>query len=94
MNIVPVDRPGSYRTGTLSGLTAEDIEQVLGFKANVEDDPDKVKYSWGFNVDGKFVGIWDYKLSINVETPTIFNFIRIIRYISFKTKNFLNVFSS
>ena len=68
MNIVPVDRPGSYRTGTLSGLTAEDIEQVLGFKANVEDDPDKVKYSWGFNVDGKFVGIWDYKGSHKYKT--------------------------
>ncbi len=63
MTIVPVDRAGSYRTGTLQSVTASDIEKVLGFPPNIEDDPDKVKYSWGFEVDGKFAAIWDFKES-------------------------------
>ena len=61
MNIMPVDRAGPYRTGTLDLVTPADIEKVLGFPPNIEDDPDKVKYSWGFEADGKFAAIWDYK---------------------------------
>ena len=44
-----------------SNITVAQIEKILGFKANVDDDIDKVKYSWGFTVDGKRAGIWDYK---------------------------------
>jgi hypothetical protein len=58
--ILPVDEPGPSRTGTLVGPTAKTIEKVLGFKANIQDDAAKVKYSWGFTVDGKFAAIWDY----------------------------------
>lgn len=60
MNIMPVNEPGPYRTGTLEGFTAGEIEAALGFAANIDDDPDKVKYSWGFMVDGRFAAIWDY----------------------------------
>jgi len=61
MKIQAVNKVGDSRTGSLSGLSVEDIEKVLGFPANCEDDPDKVKYSWGFTVDGVRCGIWDYK---------------------------------
>lgn len=59
-NIMPVDKPGDCKTGTLHA-SAEEIERVLGFPPNVEDDPDKVEHSWGFTVDGVRCGIWDYK---------------------------------
>ena len=62
MKIEPVDQPGKYRTGKLnSRIHPEDIEKILGFPANIDDDPDKVKYSWGFLADGHQCGIWDYK---------------------------------
>ena len=67
MNIVPVDRAGPSRTSTLDLATPADIEKVLGFPPNIEDDPDKVKYSWGFEVDGKFAAIWDYKGSYKLR---------------------------
>lgn len=60
IKIVPVNKPGDCCTGNLTGLTAAQISKKLGFKPNVEDDPDKVKYSWGFTVDGVRCGIWDY----------------------------------
>lgn len=59
--IMPVNEVGDHRTGSLIGLTAEQISEKLGFKPNVNDDPDKVKYSWGFTVDGVRCGIWDYR---------------------------------
>ena len=61
MKIVKFDEPGGSRTGTLSNVTVAQIVKVLGFKANVDDDPDKVKHSWGFKVAGIPCGIWDYK---------------------------------
>lgn len=42
-------------------FTPDDITKILGFPPNVKDDEDKVKYSWGFTVDGVRCGIWDYK---------------------------------
>ncbi len=60
--VIPVDYVGSHRTGSLSSkLPVKKIVSVLGFAANVEDDPDKVKHSWGFTVDGEECAIWDYK---------------------------------
>ena len=73
MNIVPVDRAGPYRTGTLDLVTPEEIEMVLGFPPNIEDDPDKVKYSWGFEADGKFAAIWDYKDSYKLRVFSIYD---------------------
>jgi hypothetical protein len=61
MKIVPINKPGAHRTGEISGYAKVDIDKILGFKPNVLDDPDKVKYSWGFTVDGVECGIWDYK---------------------------------
>lgn len=61
-NIVPVNRAGNHRTGSLpSSITPAQIKKVLGFAANIDDDKTKVKHSWGFTVDGKFAAVWDYK---------------------------------
>lgn len=59
--IVPVNWPGDSRTGTLSNITVAEINKILGFEPNVEDDPIKVKHSWSFTVDGERCGVWDYK---------------------------------
>lgn len=59
-HIVPVDKMGPYRIGTLNNVSVDDIEKVLGFKPNCKDDPNKVEYSWGFEVDGEYAAIWDY----------------------------------
>jgi len=61
MKIEPVDQLGDSRTGSLEDLSYADICRILGFKPNLRDDPDKVRYSWGFTVDGVRCGIWDYK---------------------------------
>lgn len=61
INIVPINQPGDNRTGGITGLTVELITAVLGFPPNVQDDPEKVKYSWGFTADGVRCGIWNYK---------------------------------
>lgn len=58
--ITPNPKPGDSRTGTITGYTPKQIEEVLGFPANCYDDDSKVKYSWGFNYKGKRFGIWDY----------------------------------
>lgn len=61
-NIIAVNEVGDFKTGSLpSTLSAKNIEKILGFAANVADDEDKVKHSWGFTVDGKRCGIWDYR---------------------------------
>lgn len=52
---------GTYRTGGLVNLTKAQIVDVLGFKPNVDDDPDKVVNSWAFTIDGDLCAIWDYK---------------------------------
>jgi hypothetical protein len=62
MKIVPVNQSGDFCTHRISEkYTPEDIVRTLGFESNVYDDPFKVKYSWGFTVDGIRCGIWDYK---------------------------------
>jgi len=66
--ITPNDHILSSKTGSLSSdWTVEQISEVLGFKPNYQDDPDKVEFSWGAdiydNVTGEFykIAIWDYK---------------------------------
>jgi hypothetical protein len=49
-----------------------EINKILGFKPNIADDPDKVKYSWGFTVDGVHCGIWDYKGSYKYKSFSTF----------------------
>lgn len=61
MKIVPSTIGGSHRTGILESISALEIEHVLGFAPNIDDDPYKVVNSWGFKVDGHECGIWDYK---------------------------------
>lgn len=61
MKIVPVNQPGDFSMGMLINLDFDDIERVLGFPANVEDDPIKVTHSWGFEVDEVRCGIWDFR---------------------------------
>ena len=59
--IIPVNEAGDFRTASVVDLSVSDIEKRLGFTANCEDDPSKVKHSWGFTVDGERCGVWDYK---------------------------------
>lgn len=61
MKITPNPKAGSCRTGCLINTTVKEINVILGFTPNVDDDPDKVKHSWGFKADGEMCGIWDYK---------------------------------
>ena len=61
IDIMKVDISGDFCCGQLVGLDFEDIESILGFPANCQDDPDKVTHSWGFEVAGVRYGIWDYK---------------------------------
>lgn len=72
MKITPVNQPGDCRTGTLSDYTKEDIVAVLGFEPNCSDDPHKVTYSWGFEVDGVRCGIWDYYKSYELKEWSTF----------------------
>jgi hypothetical protein len=60
MTILPVPIPGPSRTGEIVDYTVAEINQILGFCPNVDDDPDKVQYSWGFLADGIQCGIWSY----------------------------------
>lgn len=55
------DNSGTHRTGSLVGVTAAQISQVLGFGPNIKDDPYKVVNSWCALVDGNLIAIWDYK---------------------------------
>lgn len=61
MKITPIKKVGSHRTGQLDGITVKEINRRLGFTPNCEDDPYKVKHSWGFTVNGVHCGVWDYK---------------------------------
>lgn len=67
MQITPINKPGKQATGILVGITVEAINTILGFEPNVEDDPDVVTNSWGFEIDGKEFGIWDYLCSQDRE---------------------------
>lgn len=60
MNIQPATNIASCRQGSLTNVSYEKIVEVLG-EPNMDDDPDKVRYSWGYTVDGQEVAIWDYK---------------------------------
>jgi hypothetical protein len=63
----PINEAGDSRTGSLSeNITPKQITAALGFPPNVNDDPDKVRHSWGIELrheDGRTAraGIWDYK---------------------------------
>ena len=66
--IEPCSTVGGHKTGSLpSAMTPSEISECLGFKPNVDDDPDKVVYSWGAKVvdlesgDTYNVAVWDYK---------------------------------
>ena len=63
----------SHRTGGLEGLDVNDIIKILGFAPNVEDDEDKVKFSWRMYVDGSPFAIWDYKGSHTVNRWSIYD---------------------
>lgn len=65
--IKPDSRGGDCRTGTLTDISVSEINKLLGFRPNISDDPDKVKHSWGFTVDGVRCGVWDYKGSHRVK---------------------------
>jgi hypothetical protein len=59
--IKPVNEAGDSCNVRIEGLSVAQITKRLGFKPNVQDDPYKVKNSWGFTVDGVRCGVWDYK---------------------------------
>lgn len=59
--IIPFDISGSHKQYQINNITAKEIEKILGFKSNMSDDDQKVKYSWGFKVNNKKCAIWDYK---------------------------------
>ena len=61
MNIKPIDTAGASKTGTLYDINVATITQIVGFGPNIDDDPNKVVNSWGFEIDGRKFGIWDYK---------------------------------
>jgi hypothetical protein len=74
MTIEPIDYFfSSYRTGSISKYAAWEIEFILGFPPNVEDDPDKVVNSWRFKVDGYECAIWDYKGSQHFNCWSIYD---------------------
>lgn len=60
MEIQPTGFVSSHKTGSLSGLTLEQIQQRLGFGPTSEND-DKSAYTWDFKVDGAECSIWDWK---------------------------------
>jgi hypothetical protein len=72
MKILPVNEVGDCRQGTLSNLSVKEITNILGFAPNCQDDPDKVKHSWGFSVDGVRCGVWDYRGSGKFKTFSTF----------------------
>ena len=70
MKIKMIDRCGDFRQHVLE-CSLQEIEAVLG-PANCLDDTDKVKYSWGFEVDGVRCGIWDYYRSYKYDSWSVF----------------------
>lgn len=74
MKIEPINHfMPTFRTGTLTKYTREQIINILGFEPNVEDDPDKVENSWLFKVDGFEAAIWDYKKSHHYNMWSIYD---------------------
>lgn len=70
--IMQVDKAGSHRTGTLSGVSYDDLVRMFG-PPNIDDDPDKVRWSWGVAVDGQFAGVWDWKRSGDYDTWSLYD---------------------
>ena len=61
VNIESAPEFSGGREGHLSSeIPVSQIVAILG-EPNVDDDPDKVNYSWAYRVNGKEVAIWDYK---------------------------------
>ena len=61
-------KPGPSKTGTIFGITVEEITRILDIAPNADDDLEKVVNSWSFNAfpdDDKpgwyRCAIWDYK---------------------------------
>ena len=71
--IKPADIDGSYRTGSLVGVTKEYIVKALGFEPNIKDDPDKVENSWAFTLDGHPCAIWDWKGSHHAKVWSVYD---------------------
>ena len=63
----------SHRTGGLERLHVDDITKILGFAPNVEDDPDKVTFSWRCYVDGSPFAVWDYKGSHHAKRWSVYD---------------------
>jgi len=75
MKIEPILKTGdSFNTSIAASY--DRIVEVLGFEPNVThlDDPDKVKASWGFTVDGVRCGIWCYKYYGNLKNCDYWSF--------------------
>jgi len=58
---IPADY-NTHRTGTIIGLTIDEITKILGFGPE-EGDGDKTEYEWHFQYLGFKCAVWDYKRS-------------------------------
>tara|TARA_R110000772_G_scaffold97658_2_gene197021 strand:+ start:242 stop:538 length:297 start_codon:yes stop_codon:yes gene_type:complete len=72
-NIVKDDTVMSWKTGTLEGVTYDDLIVTLG-EPNLLDDPGKVRWSWGFKVLPSVspMALWDWKGSGDRDTWSIY----------------------
>lgn len=61
VDILPTEIFQSYKQHSIVGLSATEITAKIGFAANLKDDLSKVKFSWGFTVNGKACAVWDWK---------------------------------
>ena len=86
-------KPGPSKTGTLKGITIQEITKILGITPNAKDDLEKTVNSWSFNAfpdDDKpgwyRCAIWDYKGSHRLGRfsthgePDVFKFLFGNRY--------------
>ena len=80
---------GCHRTGGIYGTTIREINGVLGLTPNIDDDPDKVTASWGFEMDGHVCNIWDYKGSLAVNQVSTYGNHEVFRRL-FGNKYFKN----
>lgn len=73
VNLVKDPMIGSHKTGSISRIDYDDIVTVLGLP-NVQDDFDKVRWSWGFRVlpENTPMAIWDWKGSSNMQEWSIY----------------------
>lgn len=61
VNIEPASCDDSHLQFRVGPISPNEVEKVLGFKANRLDDPGKVQYSWAFRVGDKVCAMWDWK---------------------------------